>query len=147
VTEAVLKCPICQHDHTEDGTDLTVARDEYLGGRVGDEALRAALEGMVYQFGYQTEGPAVYTGGLSALEEAFSVLGWDDPHPVSDWAGCEVEGCREWNSSGQRWGDLYLHLCFRHSEALRNGEPRPPIKQHALDREATRGPDGVLRRA
>lgn len=44
---------------------------------------REALEGMVYQFAYWSDSAGGFTtGGLSALEYAFEVLGWDDPHPV-----------------------------------------------------------------
>lgn len=51
--------------------------------------LRAALEGCCHQFAtaIDTEDPdagrtvpELWTGGVSALEEAFRVLGWDDPH-------------------------------------------------------------------
>lgn len=41
------------------------------------------LEDLVRQFAYPTTvdgSPALTTGGLSALEGAFTVLGWDDPH-------------------------------------------------------------------
>lgn len=46
-------------------------------------SMRDALESMVYQFGYEAVKrgrPAIMTGGLSALEEAFEALGWDDPY-------------------------------------------------------------------
>lgn len=43
---------------------------------------REALEAMVHQFAYWDDKAGGYTtGGLSALEDAFEVLGWDDPHP------------------------------------------------------------------
>jgi hypothetical protein len=48
---------------------------------------QATIEDLVRQFAYQTvvDGVLCYTtGGLSALEDAFAVLGWGDPHPVSD---------------------------------------------------------------
>ena len=47
--------------------------------------LRGCLEGMAYQFGHEFEqGGRRYLGtmGLSNLEDAFEVLGWDDPHPI-----------------------------------------------------------------
>ena len=43
---------------------------------------REALISMVEQFAFRTKLnglPAFTTGGLSALEEAFFALGWDDP--------------------------------------------------------------------
>ena len=45
--------------------------------------LREALLDMVWQFGRigtQDGKCVIRTGGLSALEQAFKVLGWDDPH-------------------------------------------------------------------
>jgi hypothetical protein len=89
------------------------------------------------------------TGGLSALEEAFEALGWEDPHFLSDQeaeiACCEVEDCFEQSSSGMRWRDLYLRLCSNHQVQCFKKKDRPPVKAHAIAREAKRGPDGVLR--
>ncbi len=51
------------------------------------QELRETVEDLVRQFAYPTivDGvPALTTGGLSALEGAFRVLGWDDPHMVED---------------------------------------------------------------
>ena len=50
-----------------------------------NERLRDALEGMCYQFGhdYERDGRRYLgTMGLSNLEDAFELLGWDDPHPL-----------------------------------------------------------------
>jgi hypothetical protein len=61
------------------------------------DELRDALEGMVNQYAYDTEVDGVAhlgTGGLSSLEYAFEVLGWNDPHPCP-WRECEYEGCRK----------------------------------------------------
>lgn len=46
--------------------------------------LRDALLDMTYQFAYEgTKGgkDVYHTGGLSALEHAFDILGWADPCP------------------------------------------------------------------
>lgn len=62
---------------------------------------RDALESMVWQFAYRdtVDGKiALTTGGLSALEGAFSALEWDDPHFVDD-GGCEIAGCGKWATS------------------------------------------------
>ena len=48
---------------------------------------KEALEDMAWQFGYRgtKDGKEViHTGGLSALETAFFVLGWDDPHIINN---------------------------------------------------------------
>lgn len=55
--------------------------------------LRDALEGMARQFGYWSDtAGGLWTGGLSALEHAFDVLGWDDPQPMPDMR-CDEPGC------------------------------------------------------
>lgn len=57
------------------------------------ERLGSALDSMTRQFAYWSSRAIGYaTGGLSALEEAFSALGWEDPHPAPE-ACCEVAGC------------------------------------------------------
>jgi len=48
---------------------------------------REVLEEMVWQFGVHgiKDGkPVIGTGGTSALEAAFAILGWPDPMPVVD---------------------------------------------------------------
>lgn len=116
---------------------------------------KEALEGMVWQFGYRgvkNKKPVIHTAGLSALEHAFEVLGWDDPHYLPDAEGycCEVEGCVEPDTCGTPWGNskLYLRLCSNHCQDALNGLPMPKIKQWALDREARRDRDtGILQPA
>ena len=104
---------------------------------------KEALEEMVWQFGYRgtkNNQPIIWTGGLSALESAFEALGWDDPHYLPDAEGycCEIEGCVEPDTSGTRWGGLYLRLCREHSKDSFDGKPCPKVKQWAIDREAKR---------
>lgn len=58
-------------------------------------AERDALLGMVEQFachGHDSKRRWLHTGGLSALEDAFAALGWDDPHYTEE-GGCEIAGC------------------------------------------------------
>ena len=107
---------------------------------------RQALENMVFQFGHRgvKKGkPMIGSGCLSALEEAFEALGWDDPHflPEEGYT-CEVVGCMEADTCGTSWGNnkLYLRLCSKHSRQKYTGFPMPSIKQYALDREAKRDP-------
>lgn len=102
-----------------------------------------ALEGMIWQFahrGTKNGKPIIWTGGLSALEDAFEVLGWDDPHylPIEEGYCCEVKGCVEQDTIGTFWDGLYLRVCSTHGAAAFHGDARPPIRQWALDREATR---------
>ena len=106
--------------------------------------LRQALESMVTQFGFRgvkDKKPVIHTGRLSALEEAFEALDWDDPHELPENGHtCEVEGCMEADICGTHWAGLYLHLCREHSKQQRQGKARPRIKSYALRREATRDP-------
>ena len=109
---------------------------------------KEALEGMVWQFAYDTviDGkPALTTGGLSALESAFDALGWSDPHIYPDYDGvvCDVEGCAgRVAAQGGMWADTgYWCLCPKHSDASRKGKPQPQMKLRALDREARRNPE------
>ena len=107
---------------------------------------KEALEEMVWQFGYRgvkNNKPVIHTGGLSALESAFSVLGWDDTHYLPEEGyTCEVVGCMEEDTAGTHWGNsgLYLRLCHEHYMQSLKGGPIPPIKQWALDRESKRDP-------
>ena len=73
---------------------------------------RDALEDMVNQFAYWGNGGYV-TGGLSALEHAFAVLGWDEPHVVKElW--CDEPGCRERITCGTRTTTGYRRTCSKH---------------------------------
>jgi hypothetical protein len=87
---------------------------EFLpAGRAPAFALEA-LENMAWQFAYYNAG-TLTTGGLSALEEAFEVLGWDDPHPapgrLCDEPDCTNEGTCGWPSPTG-----YRQTCFGHTE-------------------------------
>ena len=76
-------------------SDLTALISEnYVERAKYDEAVRQrdelkeALADMVNQFAYETQtdgGGALYTGGLSALENAFCALGLSDPITVLDF--------------------------------------------------------------
>lgn len=83
------------------------------------EELTEALENMVRQFAHQVvKGgvPSLSTGGLSALEEAFAVLGWDDPYPSPE-GGCEHLGCAQWATCGTPTKEGYKRLCHAHFRA------------------------------
>jgi hypothetical protein len=64
--------------------------------------------------------------------------------PYFGW--CEVEGCeQEGANGGGCWRDTgYWTVCSKHSQEYREGKPQPPMKQWAIDREKSRGSDGVL---
>jgi len=84
---------------------------------------RDALEGMVYQFAYFSEG-RYHTGGLSALEDAFYALGWDDPQPAPEWAICDEPGCKGQRTCGILTPTGYRSVCGEHYHALRKAVDR-----------------------
>lgn len=78
--------------------------------------LEEALRDMVDQFAYTTvkDGVLCLTdGGLSALEGAFAVLGWESPKPIPD-RECQIEGCHQEATCGTPTPDGYKRLCSEH---------------------------------
>ena len=73
-----------------------------------------ALDSMVRQFAYWSDVAGGYTtGGLSALEDAFEVLGWDDPQPAPE-ARCDEPRCMKQATSGTPARTGYRHTCYPH---------------------------------
>ncbi len=64
--------------------------------------------------------------------------------PYFGW--CDVEGCnKEAASAGLAWGETgYWKSCTEHSADSRERKPQPKMKQAAINREKSRGKDGVL---
>ena len=77
-------------------------------------ALESALEDMCYQFAYDTNEGEIYTGGLSALEYAFMILDWTDPHPLPKGMLCSEPKCKKRATCGIPTTDGYKHLCGEH---------------------------------
>ncbi len=78
--------------------------------------LKEFAEDVAYQFGYKIGYNGrlhIGTGGLSTLEWAFDILGWDDPHPYPE-GECEWEGCREYASCGTPTAEGYKRVCGKH---------------------------------
>ena len=82
-----------------------------------DERLRDFAEAVARQWGY-VSNRHIWTGGLSTLEEAFAILGWDDPHPLpeGDPLACDEPGCDKASSSGWPSASGYRHTCHEHSD-------------------------------
>lgn len=77
------------------------------------ERLGEFAEEVIRQFAYRikTNGRCAFTaGGLSVLEEAFDIVGWDDPHLCPEFE-CEEDGCHEWATGGMPTPDGYKWLC------------------------------------
>ncbi len=104
--------------------------------------LREALESMVWQYAYrvtQNDKLCLVNGGLSPLEEAFYVLGWENPHYIDDpTLECDIEGCHDWRSPQIEWDGVYACICDKHFSDYLAKKPLPKLKQSALDREARR---------
>lgn len=99
--------------------------------RAREAELRETVEDLVGQFAYQTRQQgraALGTGGLSALEWAFRVLGWPDPKPVPE-GECQAAECHEWATCGRPTTDGYKRLCGPHDrQAARAAAPAPPAE-------------------
>lgn len=88
------------------------------------ERLGEFAEEVIRQFAYRikTNGHCAFTaGGLSVLEEAFDIVGWDDPHLCPE-CECEEDGCHEWATCGMLTPDGYKWLCARHREIYKARE-------------------------
>lgn len=93
------------------------ARFEAAAAREALERLGAFAEDVARQWGY-VSGGAISAGGLSVLEDAFEILGWDDPRPLEegDPALCDEPGCGVASSSGWPSPSGYRHTCHWHSD-------------------------------
>lgn len=104
---------------------LQYDRDQYHKGYSDGKAdAREFAEDVVYQFGYycQIGGRLHIThGGLSTLEEAFDILGWENPHPAPEFE-CEIDGCHEHATCGAKTSDGYKRMCGRHCRERRTGD-------------------------
>ena len=88
------------------------------------EEIKGFAEDVAYQFGYYfpiKDTLYISTGGLSTLERAFWILGWNDPHPVPE-CECEVPGCHERANCGTPTKDGYKRVCGKHFVELTREE-------------------------
>jgi hypothetical protein len=78
------------------------------------DKLRNALIDMVDQFAYPLDNPPrITTGGLSALEHAFDVLGYSDPLEVPE-RKCQYENCNRTATCGTPSPKGYKRVCGEH---------------------------------
>ena len=88
------------------------------------EEIKGFAEDVAYQFGYYfpiKDMLYISTGGLSTLERAFDILGWNDPHPVPE-CECEFPGCHEHATCGTPTKDGYKRVCGKHFVELTREE-------------------------
>lgn len=86
--------------------------------------IRAFAEDVAHQFGYHSHqnGRLYLThGGLSTLEWAFEILGWENPHPDPE-NECEIEGCHHYASCGTPTKDGYKRVCSHHFALIQSGK-------------------------
>ena len=94
------------------------------------EEIKGFAEDVAYQFGYYfpiKDILYISTGGLSTLERAFDILGWNDPHPVPE-CECEVPGCHERANCGTPTKDGYKRVCGKHFAELYRDEAEAALK-------------------
>ena len=129
--KALTECAECTWDYI-DRLRMALAsackeRDElkkrlsaYEDTGVEPEEIKEFAEDVAYQFGYYfpiKDMLYISTGGLSTLEWAFRILGWNDPHPVPE-CECEVPGCHEHATCGTPTKDGYKRVCGKHFAEL-----------------------------
>ena len=94
------------------------------------EEIKGFAEDVAYQFGYYfpiKDMLYISTGGLSTLERAFDILGWNDPHHVPE-CECEVPGCHEHATCGTPTKDGYKRVCGKHFAELAREEAEAALK-------------------
>lgn len=99
------------------------------------EEIKEFAEDVAYQFGYYfpiKDMLCISTGGLSTLEMAFDILGWNDPHPVPE-RECEVPGCHEHATCGTPTKDGYKRVCGKHFVELTREEAEAALKGGEFD--------------
>ena len=94
------------------------------------EEIKGFAEDVAYQFGYYfpiKDMLYISTGGLSTLERAFDILGWNDPHPVPE-CECEFPGCHKHATCGTPTKDGYKRVCGKHFAELYRDEAEAALK-------------------
>ncbi len=93
----------------------------------GYRLLKYEVDGIIHNYFVAYQGkdkkglPAYWTGGLSALEGAFSVLGWKDPYPCPE-NKCKYGKCKEWATCGTPTKNGYKRVCFKHYQIIEKEE-------------------------
>ena len=108
--------------------DLTDLRDILDEAKTVDavevDEVREFAKDVAYQFGYYCQNGGrlhITHGGLSTLEWAFDILGWENPHPVPE-CECEIDGCHEHATCGAPTADGYKWMCSKHCLERRNND-------------------------
>ena len=81
---------------------------------------KSVLEDMVHQFAPTAvidDKLYIWTGGFSALEDAFAVLEWSNPHEIPE-RECDMGGCSSHATCGTPTPDGYKNVCGMHFSEL-----------------------------
>ena len=114
----------CTYDAFFDYSMAVKRLGHYEDTGLEPEEIKGFAEDVAYQFGYYfpiKDILYISTGGLSTLEWAFRILGWNDPHPVPE-CECVVPGCHEHANCGTPTKDGYKRLCGKHFAELARDE-------------------------
>ena len=110
-------------------SDMVPVPQNIIGGSRSEREkyLLEVIEDLVWQFAYESKKngmPAISTGCLSALEEGFRALGWEDPHPTPERC-CEYPGCHEHATCGTPAPaplPSYVRCCGKHFSEINDGD-------------------------
>jgi len=109
------------YENIDDNEQSLGCKDRQLAAKDAEiKQFRAALESMCKQFAFWGS-PGLWTGGLSALEQAFDALGWDETHPSPELV-CSEEGCNERVTCSTPATDGYRLTCSKHVPKETDGE-------------------------
>ena len=120
----------CTYDAFFDYSMAVKRLGHYEDTGLEPEEIKEFAEDVAYQFGYYfpiKDMLYISTGGLSTLERAFDILGWNDPHPVPE-CECEVPGCHEHATCGTPTKDGYKRVCGKHFAELTREEAEAALK-------------------
>ena len=111
--------------------DLIAKLCAYEDTGLEPEEIKGFAEDVAYQFGYYfpiKDILYISTGGLSTLEWAFRILGWNDPHPVPE-CECEFPGCHKHATCGTPTKDGYKRVCGKHFAELTREDAEAAMKE------------------
>ena len=121
----------CTYDAFFDYSMAVKRLGHYEDTGLEPEEIKGFAEDVAYQFGYYfpiKDMLYISTGGLSTLERAFDILGWNDPHPVPE-CECEFPGCHEHATCGTPTKDGYKRVCGKHFAELSREEAEAALAQ------------------
>ena len=129
-TDSIILKPYLRYEDPETRKKILNRLSAYEDSGLEPEEIKEFAEDVAYQFGYYfpiKDILYISTGGLSTLEWAFRILGWNDPHPVPEFE-CEVPGCHEYATCGTPTKDGYKRVCGKHFAELYRDEDRASLK-------------------